>query len=56
MVFGLHADLLLARAAFRIGAQGFIHAGMTPNQVVCAVTVVANGEPVAPRELYSNTW
>jgi DNA-binding NarL/FixJ family response regulator len=51
LVFGLHADLPLAQAAFRLGAQGFIHAGMTPDQVGRAVTVVANGEPVAPREL-----
>jgi DNA-binding NarL/FixJ family response regulator len=51
LVFGLHADLPLAQAAFRLGAQGFIHAGMTPDQVGRAVAVAANGEPVAPREL-----
>ena len=51
LVFGLHADLPLAQAAFRLGAQSFIHAGMTPAQIGRAVVVVANGEPVAPREL-----
>ncbi len=51
LVFGLHADLPLAQATFRLGGQGFIHAGMTPEQIGRAVMVVANGEPVAPREL-----
>jgi DNA-binding NarL/FixJ family response regulator len=51
LVFGLNADLSLARVAFQIGAQGFIHAGMTPDQVARAVIVAASGEPVAPREL-----
>ena len=51
LIFGLHADLPLARIAFQIGAQGFIHAGMTPDQVARAVLVAASGEPVAPREL-----
>ena len=51
LVFGLHADVSLARVAFQSGAQGFIHAGMTPDQVARAVLVAASGEPVAPREL-----
>jgi DNA-binding NarL/FixJ family response regulator len=51
LVFGLHADLPLARVAFQVGAQGFIHAGMTPDQIARAVVVAASGEPVAPREL-----
>jgi DNA-binding NarL/FixJ family response regulator len=51
LVFGLHADILLARVAFEVGTQGFIHAGMTPDQVVHAVKAAANGEPVVPREL-----
>jgi DNA-binding NarL/FixJ family response regulator len=51
LVFGLHADLPLARVAFQIGAQGFIHAGMAPGQIARAVMVAASGEPVAPREL-----
>jgi len=51
LVFGLHADVLLARAAFELGTQGFIHAGMTPDEVAQAVEAAANGEPVVPREL-----
>jgi DNA-binding NarL/FixJ family response regulator len=51
LTFGLHADVQLARVAFQAGAQGFVHAGMTPDQLARAVMVAANGEPVAPREL-----
>jgi DNA-binding NarL/FixJ family response regulator len=51
LVFGLHIDLPLARAALRVGARGFIHAGMRPEQIVRAITVATNGELVAPREL-----
>jgi DNA-binding NarL/FixJ family response regulator len=51
LVFGFYADITLARAAFQFGARGFVHAGMTPNQVARAVMVAANGESVAPREL-----
>jgi DNA-binding NarL/FixJ family response regulator len=51
LVFGLNSDVLLARAAFEIGARGFIHAGMAPDEVAQAVEATANGEPVVPREL-----
>jgi DNA-binding NarL/FixJ family response regulator len=51
LIFGLHADIMLARAAFELGTRGFIHAGMTPDQVGHAVIVAANGEPVVPQEL-----
>ena len=51
LVFGLHIDLPLARAALRVGARGFIHAGMKPEQIVRAVKVATKGELVAPREL-----
>ncbi len=51
LVFGLHIDLPLARAALRVGARGFIHAGMGPEQIVRAVKVAKSGELVAPREL-----
>jgi DNA-binding NarL/FixJ family response regulator len=51
LVFGPFADLSLARAAFGAGTRGFIHAGMSPSQVVRAITVAADGELVAPREL-----
>ncbi len=51
LVLGPSADLPLARAAFRVGARGFVHAGMRPEQVARAIEVAARGEIVAPREL-----
>jgi DNA-binding NarL/FixJ family response regulator len=51
VVFGLQLDLPLARDALRAGASGFVHAEMTPDQLVRAVVVAAKGELVAPREL-----
>jgi DNA-binding NarL/FixJ family response regulator len=51
LVFSLHVDLPLARAALRLGARGFIHAGMELDQVARAVEVAATGEIVAPRKL-----
>lgn len=51
LVFSMHADLSLAQAALQRGARGFIHAGMTPEQVVRAVEMAAQGQLAAPREL-----
>ena len=51
LIFGLHLDLSVARAALRAGARGFIHAGMTPEQITRAVKVASEGEIVAPRQL-----
>ena len=51
VVFGWHLDLPLAREALRAGASGFIHAGMTPEQLARAIAVAEKGELVAPREL-----
>ena len=51
LIFGSHLDLPLARDALRAGASGFIHAGMTPDQLVKAVRVAQEGELVAPRAL-----
>jgi DNA-binding NarL/FixJ family response regulator len=51
LVFGPQLDLPLARDAIQAGASGFVHAEMTPDQLVRAVTVAAKGELVAPREL-----
>jgi DNA-binding NarL/FixJ family response regulator len=51
VAFGLQLDLPLARDALRAGASGFVHAEMTPDQLVRAVAVAARGELVAPREL-----
>jgi len=51
LVFGLSAELALARAALRAGARGFIHAQMPPEHVVRALEVASKGETVIPREL-----
>jgi DNA-binding NarL/FixJ family response regulator len=51
VVFGPQLDLPLARDALQAGASGFVHAQMTPDQLVRAVAVAARGELVAPREL-----
>ncbi|MDQ4128388.1 MAG: response regulator transcription factor [Actinomycetota bacterium] len=51
LVFGLSVDLALAWAALRAGARGFIHAEMSPEQLVRAVEVATAGELVAPRTL-----
>ncbi len=49
LVLGLHEDLSLAMAALKAGARGFVHAGMNPEQVARAISVVARGEEVVPR-------
>ena len=51
LVFTLREDLPLVRAALRLGARGFIHAGMELEQIARAVAVAAEGEIVAPRKL-----
>ena len=51
LVFGLRVDPQLAKTAIRAGARGFIHAGMKPQQIVRALSVVAEGETAIPREL-----
>jgi DNA-binding NarL/FixJ family response regulator len=51
LVFALHVDLPLARAALRLGARGFIHAGMELDQVARATEVAASGEIVVPRTI-----
>jgi DNA-binding NarL/FixJ family response regulator len=51
LIFGVREDLPLARDALRAGARGFIHAGMTREQLARAVEVAAKGELVAPRRL-----
>lgn len=49
LVLGLREDLPLAMAALKAGARGFVHAGMEPDQVARAISVVARGEEVVPR-------
>jgi DNA-binding NarL/FixJ family response regulator len=51
LVFALRVDLPLARAALRLGARGFIHAGMELDQVARAAEVAASGEIVVPRTI-----
>ncbi len=51
LVFGLDLDLPLAQAALGVGARGFIHAAMRPEQIIRAIEVAIKGEIVAPREL-----
>ncbi|HSL00930.1 MAG TPA: response regulator transcription factor [Rubrobacteraceae bacterium] len=51
LVFGVYADLSLAKVALRSGARGFMHTGMSAQQIVRAVEVAAKGELVLPRAL-----
>ena len=51
LVFCPRLDLALAYAALKSGADGFVHAAMTPEQVARAVEVVQKGELAAPRQL-----
>jgi DNA-binding NarL/FixJ family response regulator len=51
LVFGLRVDLPLARTALRLGAKGFIHAGMELDQIARATEVAASGEIVVPRTI-----
>ena len=53
LIFSSHLDLPFARDALRAGASGFIHAEMTPDQLLRATRVATSGELVAPRELLS---
>jgi DNA-binding NarL/FixJ family response regulator len=51
LVLGSQLDLALASSALKNGADGFVHAGMDPAQVLSAVEVVQRGELAAPRQL-----
>lgn len=51
LVFGLHLDLPIARAALKSGARGVLHADMPPEQVRRAFEVALRGEVVVPRDL-----
>jgi DNA-binding NarL/FixJ family response regulator len=51
LVFSPQLDLPLARDTLKAGASGFVHAEMTPDQLLRAVAVAVKGELVAPREL-----
>jgi len=51
VVFSPQLDLPLAYDALQVGASGFVHAEMMPDQLVRALAAAARGELVAPREL-----
>jgi DNA-binding NarL/FixJ family response regulator len=51
VVFGASADLALARAAVQAEADGFLHAGMPPKEIVWALHKAGAGQEVLPREL-----
>jgi DNA-binding NarL/FixJ family response regulator len=51
VVFGTSGELSLARAAVGAGADGFLHAGMTPEQLARALHKAQGGHKVLPREL-----
>lgn len=50
LVFNTYMDLPLVRSALQMGAQGFIHAGMEPAQIIRALSVASKGEIAAPRD------
>lgn len=51
LVLGLHNDLSAARAALQAGARGFVHLGMSPEQIEHALSWALRGEIVVPRNL-----
>jgi DNA-binding NarL/FixJ family response regulator len=51
LVFTLHVNLPLARAALRLGAHGLVYAGMELEHISRAVEVAARGEVVLPRKV-----
>ncbi len=51
LAFVPSADPHLARAALRAGASGIAHAGIRPEQLAQALSLVCEGEIVIPREL-----
>jgi DNA-binding NarL/FixJ family response regulator len=52
LVFGLDVDQRAGRAAFEVGASGYIHAGMGPAQISEAVSLASIGEVVVPKEVF----
>jgi DNA-binding NarL/FixJ family response regulator len=51
LVLGLGVDPRLALTALLAGARGFIHVGMQPAQIACALSTASKGATVVPREL-----
>jgi DNA-binding NarL/FixJ family response regulator len=51
LVVGLCVDTQLARTALLAGAHSFIHLGMQPDQVACALSKAFEGKTMMPRDL-----
>jgi DNA-binding NarL/FixJ family response regulator len=51
VVFNWRLDLALAQTALRAGARGCINGDMQPKQILRALSVVAEGQIAAPRQL-----
>jgi DNA-binding NarL/FixJ family response regulator len=51
VVFGPSANVSLARTALQAGADGFLHAGMSPEKIIRGLEKAHEGERVLPREL-----
>jgi DNA-binding NarL/FixJ family response regulator len=54
VLFSFSVDPQQARSALRAGARGFIHAEMTPEQIVRTLSVASEGDVVLPRELLNH--
>lgn len=50
LVFDMRDDLWSVQKALRAGARGFLHAGMRPEQIVCALRLASEGKAIAPEE------
>lgn len=51
LLLSVQLDLPLARLALRRGVRGFIHAGMSPDQIFRSLDVIARGELAVPRNI-----
>jgi DNA-binding NarL/FixJ family response regulator len=51
LIFAPSLDPSLVRTALRAGARGVLHGGMTPEQILRALSVAAEGQLAVPREL-----
>ena len=51
LIFATQNGLNLAKTSLHGGARGFVYARMTPEQVLRVLSVAAEGELAAPREL-----
>ncbi len=51
LVLGLRVEPQLAQTALLVGADGFIHLGMQPAQIIRALLTASEGETLLPRDL-----